>query len=383
MSADIARRAATALALAGLLAATACAPTEVEDGADDAFFIGGKADAEEPGVCETTGVLRLVNATDAEGLRLDAGLTRRAAGNVATWRAGDDGAQGTEDDRLFVTLDELDAVPYIGPVALERLLGRAGELGWTDCPQIPGGRRTLGPAACPPPGTAARVAFFDADSTLRVSRSGSVTANGVDDVLLLPFASGAIARLNEQGYLVAIVSNQLGVSRRIITAEVAEGALLYTADRLRLLQARVDYIDFAERANADRKPGTGMALRLEEALRQTCGCEVDLDGSFMVGDSGYEEGEDGPHPDGRPADDFSNSDRLFAENLGIEFSEPTDFFGWREYGVYNVADAAQLEAFLDAIDAEAAQLRESGDDAARLLELADEAAANRLVNGSF
>jgi DNA 3'-phosphatase len=376
MAIDDLRFAAVALALAA-----ACAPSELEDGVDDSFLSDGKVDVEALGACATTGVLRLVNASDAEALRGEAGLTRRAAGNVVAWRAADDGAAGTDDDRFFTSLEELDEVPYVGPVALERILGRAEALGWTSCPRIPAGRRLLDPSVCPAAGGAIKVAFFDADSTLRVAPSGAVTANAIDDVSLLPFAADAIARLNGEGYLVAIVSNQLGVSRGFITAAVAEGALLATAGRLSLLQARVDYVDYAERANADRKPGTGMAMRLEALLEQTCGSAIELGGSIMIGDSGYREGVDGPHPDGRPADDFSNADRLFAESLGIEFQEPTDAFGWRDFGVYNVADAAGLEAFLDAIDAEAARLGQTGEDPARRFELAEEAAAIPVVNG--
>lgn len=380
MAIDDRRLAVGALALACALAA-GCTPSALEDGVDDTFLADGKVDVEALGACETTAVLRLVNASDAEGLRLEAGLTRRAAGNVVAWRAGDDGAAGTGDDRLFGSFEELDAVPYVGPVALERLLGRAEELGWTSCPQLPASRRALDPSSCPAAGGQARVAFVDADSTLRVSRSGAVTANSIDDVYLLPFAADAIARLNAEGYLVAIVSNQLGASRGYVTAAVAEGALRATAGRLSLLQAQVDYIDFAERTGADRKPGTGMAVRLGELLERTCGSTIDLGGSIMIGDSGYREGVDGPHPDGRPADDFSNADRLFAENLGVAFQEPTDAFGWRDLGVYNVADAAGLEAFLDAIDAEAARLGQTGEDPPRRFELGEEAAAIRLVDG--
>jgi hypothetical protein len=106
-----------------------------------------------------------------------------------------------------------------------------------------------------------------------------------------------------------------------------------------------------------------------------------MDTAFMVGDSGYKKGVDGPHPDGRPADDFSNSDRLFAENLNVPFHEPTDYFGWREYDVFNIESQKQLEAFLAEIDAQIADLEESGDDPDLLEALTKEVAGNRKVNG--
>src|SRR6188508_2373519 len=59
-----------------------------------------------------------------------------------------------------------------------------------------------------------RVAFFDADSTLRVAKNYTVSANGPKDVNILPFVGPKIAELNAQGYLVAIVSNQGGISKK-------------------------------------------------------------------------------------------------------------------------------------------------------------------------
>jgi DNA 3'-phosphatase len=244
---------------------------------------------------------------------------------------------------------------------------------------IPRERRSLAHYRCPVGVDAIAVAFFDADSTLRVSKSGSVSANGVDDVNVLPFAAARIAELNEDGLLVAVVSNQGGVASGILPFEVAQGALAFTAARLGDLGARVDYFDMADKKDEFRKPQTGMALELDRRLEETCGVGVDLERSFMVGDSGFKAGEDGPHPDGRPADDFSNADRLFAENLGVPFHEPTDYFDWRRFGVFNIASEAELVTMLGAIEAEAARLEQD-----RLVDEAEalrrEVEGNRRVN---
>jgi hypothetical protein len=71
-------------------------------------------------------VLALVNEAPFD--RLDkpeeedgVGLDRRAARNIVDHRMGPDGVDGTDDDDPFDDLSELDAVPYVGPSALDRL----------------------------------------------------------------------------------------------------------------------------------------------------------------------------------------------------------------------------------------------------------------------
>jgi hypothetical protein len=70
------------------------------------------------------------------------------------------------------------------------------------------------------------------------------------------------------------------------------------------------------------------AKRLESVLKRLFGesVQISLPESFMVGDSAYKKAQNGKpgdmRPDGRPGFNFSNSDRLFAENLGIRFLEP-------------------------------------------------------------
>ncbi len=66
-------------------------------------------------------MLAFVNdgATSFELLDDDVGLDRRAAGNIIAHRAGDDGLLETADDRAFATVNELDAISYVGERALE------------------------------------------------------------------------------------------------------------------------------------------------------------------------------------------------------------------------------------------------------------------------
>jgi DNA uptake protein ComE-like DNA-binding protein len=69
-------------------------------------------------------VLDLVNYPGASEANLDedAGLDWRAARDIQAHRAGADGLFPSNDDNLFDSVAELDAVPYVGDVAFEKLV---------------------------------------------------------------------------------------------------------------------------------------------------------------------------------------------------------------------------------------------------------------------
>lgn len=68
-------------------------------------------------------VLTFANSAAAtyEVLDIDVALDRRAARNIVDHRNGADGQRGSGDDDLFETVDELDAIPYVGRSALQKL----------------------------------------------------------------------------------------------------------------------------------------------------------------------------------------------------------------------------------------------------------------------
>ncbi len=70
-------------------------------------------------------ILGVANSASFEVLDDDVALDKRAAENIVVHRNGADGVLGTADDDLFGDLAELDAVPYVGPAALEALLAYA------------------------------------------------------------------------------------------------------------------------------------------------------------------------------------------------------------------------------------------------------------------
>ena len=68
-------------------------------------------------------VLALVNdpRTTLDLLDRDVELERRAAENLIAHRSGPDGVYPSDDDRPFRSIEELDAIPFVGDVALDRL----------------------------------------------------------------------------------------------------------------------------------------------------------------------------------------------------------------------------------------------------------------------
>lgn len=80
---------------------------------------------------EDSAVLHFVNAPDTSFAVLDddVGLDRRAAERIVRHRDGQDGEPGTDDDQLFVSIDEVLAVPWVGPTSIEAIDDYLVELG--------------------------------------------------------------------------------------------------------------------------------------------------------------------------------------------------------------------------------------------------------------
>lgn len=198
-------------------------------------------------------------------------------------------------------------------------------------------------------GPKVKIAFFDADSTLRVAPSGSVSANGPTDVAILPLMTAKLQKLQADGYLLAVVSNQAGIAAGYVTFDTANGALRHALSQLSRLGVQFHYYDFAEANDENRKPDLGMARRLAAKVEEL-GKKVDWDSTIMVGDSAWKKGVD-VEPDGTPGEDVSNADRLFGENMaktfgGVKFYHPRNFFAWVRYGVRNFENFKTLSKFV-------------------------------------
>ncbi len=108
------------------------------DDRDDSFLGAGKADADgiTEGSAAALGVLKVANQESLATLDDDVRLDRRAATGIVTYRLGADQIAGTADDRQFATLAELDAIPYVGPTAFDKLLAFARAHGHVDPPRL-------------------------------------------------------------------------------------------------------------------------------------------------------------------------------------------------------------------------------------------------------
>lgn len=107
-----------------------CAPFSPGSGPSAAEIEAARALQE--GSPEALGVLALLNDPGTDGALLDddVGLDARAARNLITRRDGPDAQVGTPDDLPYRTIAEVDAVAYVGPSALARLVAYAEAAGW-------------------------------------------------------------------------------------------------------------------------------------------------------------------------------------------------------------------------------------------------------------
>jgi DNA uptake protein ComE-like DNA-binding protein len=99
----------------------------------------GEPGEEEQGVTaqelserERVAVLDVVNSASLEELDVAAALDRRAAENIVAHRDGGDALLGSGDDDPFDTIEELDAVKYVGDATLAKLVAYAESLGLLD-----------------------------------------------------------------------------------------------------------------------------------------------------------------------------------------------------------------------------------------------------------
>lgn len=111
---------------------------------------GAKGDSMvvQDGTVEADAILEFANqplADNADGALfrelVDSRLYATAAKNIAKYRSGDDLTFGTSDDQTFGNLEELDAVPYVGPAALRDLLTLAHENGYPRAVNVRDGLR--------------------------------------------------------------------------------------------------------------------------------------------------------------------------------------------------------------------------------------------------
>ena len=127
-----------------------------------------------------------------------------------------------------------------------------------------------------PPGMAVLV---DRDGTLNED-SGYVTSP--EQLVLFPGVPEAIARLNQLGALVILITNQSAIGRGFMTVETLDEIHEALASLLRPCGARIDGIFFCPHHPQDgcdcRKPNVGLIQQAAEHF------SLDLKRCFLVGD---------------------------------------------------------------------------------------------------
>jgi D-glycero-D-manno-heptose 1,7-bisphosphate phosphatase len=128
-----------------------------------------------------------------------------------------------------------------------------------------------------------RAVFLDRDGTLNVKAPEGQYITSPADLRLLPGAADAVSRLNDAAMFVAVVTNQRGIARRLLSPDSHAQIM----ERLRyLLAQRGAHIDAVYVCPHEvgtcscRKPASGMLLRAEREHP-----DIDLAQSVTVGDA--------------------------------------------------------------------------------------------------
>jgi D-glycero-D-manno-heptose 1,7-bisphosphate phosphatase len=133
--------------------------------------------------------------------------------------------------------------------------------------------------------TIPRLVLLDRDGVLNQDRIDYVKSP--DELVVLPGAPQAVARLNRAGIRVAVVSNQSAVGRGIISQAGLDAIHASLTVQLAQHGATLDALLFApdvpDRATERRKPGPGMLL---EAMARFQAGPAD---SVMIGDQPTDE----------------------------------------------------------------------------------------------
>ncbi|KAE9377779.1 DNA kinase/phosphatase Pnk1 [Stipitochalara longipes BDJ] len=169
-----------------------------------------------------------------------------------------------------------------------------------------------------------KVAAFDFDSTLIQTSSGKKFASDAKDWKWWhSTVPSTLKKLYlEDGYRVVVISNQGGMSLKSDTKS-PKSKLGSFKSKVSAVFTQLDIpisIYAATEKDIYRKPRTGIWSEFLEDYDLNVLGDLDLENSIFVGDAGGRNAREG-----KPKD-FSCSDRNFAENVGIKFYTPEEYF---------------------------------------------------------
>ena len=124
-----------------------------------------------------------------------------------------------------------------------------------------------------------KAVFLDRDGTVNEEVN---YLSDIEQVNILPRTAKAIKLLNEQGFLIIIITNQSGVARGYFSIQKLEDLHNHMKNELLREGAKIDDIYYCPHLPNDgcncRKPRTGLMERAKDAF------EIDFTSSYMVGD---------------------------------------------------------------------------------------------------
>lgn len=126
-----------------------------------------------------------------------------------------------------------------------------------------------------------KLIVLDRDGVINVDRGKGVRSP--DQWEPIPGSLEAIARLNQAGYQIAVVTNQSGIARGLLDVETLFAIHRKMYDTAMTVGGHIDTIVFCPHSDANecdcRKPMPGMLYTINERLG------IDLPSAYMVGDS--------------------------------------------------------------------------------------------------
>ena len=125
--------------------------------------------------------------------------------------------------------------------------------------------------------------FLDRDGVINKKLDGDYVKT-VDEFEFLPYTLEAIKLFSSRFHRVVIVTNQQGISKRLMTEDDLHKVHQHLLQEVQNFGGRIDAIfhapQLAEENSSMRKPNIGMALQAKEEFPS-----IDFKKSIMVGDS--------------------------------------------------------------------------------------------------
>ena len=159
-----------------------------------------------------------------------------------------------------------------------------------------------------------RVILIDLDGTLIRTASGARFPKTEHD--WMPILEMYDALKKNKPDFIHIVTNQANIARGIVNEAGWNRKVRYIGQCLETWTgARVtyDYCPDNDKTNYDRKPNPGMFYSYSELYKKMTGHDLDPNECLMIGDASGKPGQ------------FSDSDKKFAENCGIDYIDAADY----------------------------------------------------------